>query len=58
VNALVALVQTTPSPSASRIVIEPPPASGTDIVIAVLAIVFAVAAGVVGYRIIRGGRGL
>ena len=57
-NGFIALVQTTPSPSASRIVIQPPPPSGGDVVIAVLAIVFALAAGVVGYRIIRGGRGL
>jgi hypothetical protein len=40
------------------LVIEPPPPSGGDIFVAVIAIAFALAAAVVGYRIIRGGRGL
>jgi hypothetical protein len=47
-------VSPTPSPS----VIQTPPASGLETVGAIFAIVFAVAAGVLGYRIIRGGRGL
>lgn len=58
-NAVVVfLAQATPSPSASRVIIDPPPPSGADIVVAVLAIILALAAGVFGYRIIRGGRGL
>ena len=52
------LAQATPSPNGSRVIIEPPPPTGADIVVAVLAIGLALAAGVFGYRIIRGGRGL
>jgi hypothetical protein len=47
-------VSPTPSPS----VIQAPPASGLETAGAIFAIVFALAAGVLGYRIIRGGRGL
>lgn len=47
----------TPSPFVST-VFTPPPPSGGDTFVAVLAIVLALAAAVVGYRIIRGGRGL
>lgn len=47
-----------PSPTASRTIIQAPPPSGADIFVAVVAIVLALAAAVVGYRIIRGGRGL
>ena len=56
---LLALVQetATPTPFVST-VFTPPPPSGGDTFVAVLAIVLALAAAVVGYRIIRGGRGL
>jgi hypothetical protein len=58
VNLVLALVQeATPSPGIST-VFTPPPPSGGDVFVAVLTIVLALAAAVVGYRIIRGGRGL
>jgi hypothetical protein len=57
-GALLYLQEATPSPTASRLIIDPPPPSGGDIFVAVLTIVLALAAAVVGYRIIRGGRGL
>ena len=44
-----------PSPSPG---LKAPPADGLQIVGALLAIAFALAAAVLGYRIIRGGRGL
>ena len=46
-----------PSPSAS-FVVEPPPAAPLEAAETVLAIVLALAAAILGYRIIRGGRGL
>jgi len=46
------------SPSPSPTIIEAPPPSGIETAGAIFAIVFALAAGVLGYRIIRGGRGL
>jgi hypothetical protein len=55
-NSEVILVQ--PSPSPSRTVIEAPPADGLATAGAILAIVFALAAAVLGYRILRGGKGL
>ncbi|MFN2587663.1 MAG: hypothetical protein ABR613_06065 [Actinomycetota bacterium] len=51
------LVAQTPSPSAS-FVVDPPPAGPAETVGAVAAILLALAAGILGYRIIRGGRGL
>jgi hypothetical protein len=45
-----------PSPSPS--VLRPPPAGGLESALAILAIVLALVAGIMGYRIIRGGRGL
>ena len=53
----------TPSPTVSvpaprPSIIEAPPASGFQQAGAILAIVFCVAAAIVGYRILRGGRGL
>ncbi|MDQ3660910.1 MAG: hypothetical protein M3454_07635 [Actinomycetota bacterium] len=48
----------TPTPEPSPTIIQAPPASTLEIVGAVVAIVFALAAGFLGYRIIRGGRGL
>lgn len=47
-----------PSPSPSPSIIEAPPASGLETIGAVLAIALALAAAILGYRIIRGGRGL
>lgn len=47
-----------PSPSPSRLIIEAPPPDGLALVGAISAIVLALAAAVVGYRIIRGGKGL
>lgn len=49
---------TTSIPRPSPTVVQAPPASGLEIAGALLAIVFALAAAVIGYRIIRGGRGL
>ncbi|MDQ3915975.1 MAG: hypothetical protein M3323_11740 [Actinomycetota bacterium] len=51
------LLAQTPSPSAS-FVVEPPPAGPAETVGAVVAIALALAAAILGYRIIRGGRGL
>lgn len=47
----------TPSPSASY-VFDLPPAEPAEAIGAVVAIVLALAAAILGYRIIRGGRGL
>ena len=47
-----------PTPFPTRTVIEPPPAGGFETAGAIVAILLAVAAAIVGYRIIRGGRGL
>lgn len=49
---------TTVSPSPSPTVIQAPPASGLETAGAILAIALALAAAVLGYRIIRGGRGI
>ena len=49
---------TTVSPSPSPTVIQAPPTSGLETAGAILAIALALAAGVLGYRIIRGGRGI
>jgi hypothetical protein len=46
------------SPSPSPSVIQAPPSSGLETAGAILAIALALAAGVLGYRIIRGGRGI
>ena len=46
-----------PSPTAS-FVFDLPPAAPGEAIGAVVAIVLALAAGILGYRIIRGGRGL
>jgi hypothetical protein len=54
---LLAIAQT-PTPSPSPTTIQAPPADALQIVGAIVAIVFALVAGVIGYRIIRGGRGL
>ena len=48
-----------PSPSPSGgFVFDPPPADPVEAVGAIVAITFALAAAILGYRIIRGGRGL
>jgi hypothetical protein len=51
-------VESTVSPSPTPRKVEPPPASGYETAGAILAIVFALAAAIIGFRIIRGGRGL
>jgi hypothetical protein len=48
----------TPTPEPTPTIIQAPPAGPLEVVGAVVAIVFALTAGVLGYRIIRGGRGL
>jgi hypothetical protein len=57
VNALLIAVQT-PTPSPSPTTLQAPPADPIQIVGAIVAIVLALVAGIIGYRIIRGGRGL
>lgn len=46
----------TPSPSPS--VVQAPPADPLQTIGAIVAIAFALAAAIIGYRIIRGGRGI
>ena len=48
----------TPLPSPSATIFDLPPAGAGESIGAIVAIVLAVAAGILGYRIIRGGRGL
>ena len=48
----------TPIPEPSPSLIQAPPAGPLEIVGGVVAIVFALTAGILGYRVIRGGRGL
>lgn len=50
------LVQSSPSPSPS--VIQAPASDPLATAGAIIAIVFAIAAGILGYRILRGGKGL
>ena len=52
------LLALAPSPSPSPTSIQAPPADTLQTVGAIVAIAFALIAGVIGYRIIRGGRGL
>jgi hypothetical protein len=47
-----------PTPSPSPTLVQAPPADVFQTIGAIVAIVFAIAAAVIGYRIIRGGRGL
>ena len=47
-----------PSPSPTPSILELPPADPIQTAGAVIAIVLALAAGILGYRILRGGRGL
>lgn len=46
------------APSPSPTILKAPPAAPIETIGAILAIVLALAAAVIGYRIIRGGRGL
>ena len=46
------------SPSPSPTIVRPPAAGGLESALAIVAIAFALIAGIIGYRIIRGGRGL
>jgi hypothetical protein len=55
---LAAALAASPFPSPSPTVLRAPPAGALPTVGAIVAILFAVAAGVLGYRVIRGGRGL
>jgi hypothetical protein len=57
-NFVIHFVTLAQSPSPSPTIIESPPADPLQIAGAVIAIVLALAAGILGYRIIRGGRGL
>ncbi len=50
--------QTTVSPSPSPTTVQAPPASGLETAGAIFAIVFALAAAILAYRVIRGGRGI
>ncbi|MBA2312772.1 MAG: hypothetical protein H0V97_08235 [Actinobacteria bacterium] len=54
VTALFWAQSPTPSPS----IIQTPPADPLQTIGAIVAIAFALAAAIIGYRIIRGGRGL
>lgn len=47
-----------PTPTPTPTVVTAPPADLVQTIGAILAIVFAIAAAVIGYRILRGGRGL
>lgn len=51
-------MRSTPTPTPTPTVLQAPPADVIQTVGAILAIAFAVAAAIIGYRIIRGGRGL
>jgi hypothetical protein len=48
----------TPTPSPLSTILKAPPAAPIETIGAIVAIVLALAAAVIGYRIIRGGRGL
>lgn len=48
----------TPTPSPTSTVLKAPPADPLQTAGAIVAILLALAAGILGYRIIRGGRGL
>jgi hypothetical protein len=48
----------TPRPTPSRTTLQAPPAGPLFTAAAIIAVLLALAAAVIGYRIIRGGRGL
>jgi hypothetical protein len=52
------VIAATTSPRPSPSVFTPPPADPIQTIGAVVAIVLAIVGGIIGYRIIRGGRGL
>ena len=52
------VIALSPSPTPSASLFTPPPADPIQTVGAVIAILLAVGAAIIGYRIIRGGRGL
>ena len=52
------IVLLAPTPTPTPTALQTPPADPLQTIGAVVAIVFAVVAGIIGYRIIRGGRGL
>jgi hypothetical protein len=56
--AAASIVATGPSPSPSHSVLKAPPPDAYQTIGAIAAIVLALAAGVLAYRVIRGGRGL
>jgi hypothetical protein len=47
-----------PSPTPSPTILQAPPPDVLQVAGAVIAIVFAIVAAIIGYRVIRGGRGL
>lgn len=55
---VLAAMASAPSPSPSKRVLEAPPPDPYQTVGAIAAIVLALAAGILAYRVIRGGRGL
>lgn len=57
-NAMIAVLLGAASPSPSPTVVDLPAADPLQTAGAVIAIVLALAAGILGYRILRGGRGL
>ncbi len=57
-NLVHLLAASKPTPTPAPTIVQAPPASPLEVVGAILAILLAVAAGILGYRIIRGGRGL
>jgi hypothetical protein len=50
--------QETVSPAPSPTTVQAPPASGLETAGAIFAILFALAAAILAYRVIRGGRGI
>jgi hypothetical protein len=56
--AAIALLALARSPSPSPSILQAPPSGPVQTAAAVIAIVFALVAGFLGYRVIRGGRGL
>jgi hypothetical protein len=55
---VIVLLVIAPTPSPTPTTLQAPPADPIQVIGAVVAIAFALVAAVIGYRIIRGGRGL